>query len=118
MWKDSLESKKPLHNLTEQKLALYDISQDDNNFNWYANWNLERNSNPSNIVINEMEFQFDDKVMEILETCSQLEKDIFKLRYLYGLKYPEIRKELKIKAWQVKSSLHVIKNKMKAEITR
>lgn len=111
LWKDSLESKKPLRNLQ----VIRNEASGDSKSDYFP---IETNLSPSNIVINEMEFQFDDQVLNILETCTQLEQEIFKLRYLHGFKYPEIRKELKIKAWQVKSSLHVIKNKMKEQISR
>lgn len=111
LWKDSLESKRPLNNLGIVKTDEDGLIMEDR---WYHGKNLIEPF----IVINEMEFQFDDKILEVLSTCSPLEKEIFELRYLHGLKYPDIRKQLKIKAWQVKSSLHVIKNKMKDQITR
>ena len=60
-----------------------------------------------------MDFQFSDEVINILKTCTQLERDIFEYKYLHGYQYPDIEKVLKIKPWQVKSSLHNIKLKLK-----
>ena len=123
LWKDALLSKKPLKRgivdnlmsrdnffLDEGEDALVSI-EEIKGYNYFDVTNRPHNLNV--IDIPKMDHQFTDEVIKVLDTCTELERKIFELRYLHGYQYPDIRKELKIKPWQVKSSLHNIKLKLK-----
>jgi len=115
LWKDTLLSKKPLkRGIRDNKKNQY-LDKDTENtvYNQDATLLEDSESKTDFIDIKKMDFQFSDEVINILKTCTQLERDIFEYRYLHGYQYPDIEKVLKIKPWQVKSSLHNIKLKLK-----
>lgn len=127
LWKDSLTSKKPLDKVFEPGMGINVMDNNEKNVDDFIYGNLSRHYTlfkpmdikfGNEIDVKEMDFQFSDKVLEVLATCTDLEKEVFRHRYLLGYSYPDIKKALHIKPWQVKSSLHIIKLKMlKANIT-
>ncbi len=125
LWKDSLTSKKPLDKLFEpgtgfNKLIVGLERETDGFQNGFAYESMSKDmidrayarGEGEEIDIKEMKFQFSDKVLEVLDSCTELERKVFEHRYLLGYSYPDIKKALHIKPWQVKSSLHIIKLKM------